>query len=117
MRATGAGWAGRSRPLNCRAPDAGTDASGGRSRRAPQSTPMFSRHHLLQRAREKMRAVKALDDAIARIAREGREPDSWERLFLLQGIQMLSCGNYAFASIDAELAATPASERTPGFAA
>jgi hypothetical protein len=68
--------------------------------------------HRSEREQEKAEAAEAIERALTTIERQGREPDQWERAFLVQAISWLFRGGYRLAAVDAELALTPASERS-----
>ena len=69
--------------------------------------------HLRVREQEKAQAVEAIANALAIIEGDGRHPDLWEKVFLVQAIGMLFRGGYSLAAVDAQLALTPAPERSP----
>jgi hypothetical protein len=68
---------------------------------------------LRERKQERAQAVEAIEHAIATIERDGRDPDLWERVFLVQAIGMLFRGGYSLAAVDAQLVLTPVVERSP----
>jgi hypothetical protein len=68
--------------------------------------------HLRKRTEERASAVAAVEAVIEMIARD-REPDLWERVFLVQAIGALFRGIYSLAIVDAQLALTPVAERSP----
>jgi hypothetical protein len=67
-----------------------------------------------QREREKAVAIAAVENAIAGIERRHREPDLWERVFLVEAIGAISRGCYAAAQTEAMLALTTPDHRSPG---
>ncbi|MBR0967088.1 hypothetical protein JQ554_28100 [Bradyrhizobium diazoefficiens] len=69
--------------------------------------------HLRERALEKARAVGAIEDLFDAIASHDREPDLWERFYLVEAIGALFRGGYRLAEVDAVLALTPVAERSP----
>jgi hypothetical protein len=68
--------------------------------------------HLLKRGEEKARAVAAIEGALKAIESEEREPDLWERVFLVQAVGALFRGIYSLGVVDAHLALTPMAERS-----
>jgi hypothetical protein len=68
--------------------------------------------HYSERVREKSDAVEAIEHTLSVIEGERREPDQWERAFLLQAVSWLFRGGYRIAAVDAELALTPENERS-----
>jgi len=68
--------------------------------------------HHFERARERTEAIEAIERALSAIEGQRREPDQWERSFLLQAISWLFRGGYRIAAVDADLALTPPSERS-----
>jgi hypothetical protein len=76
------------------------------------SVNMSMADHRSEREQEKTEAVEAIEHALATIEGQRREPDKWERLFLVQAIGWLFRGGYRLAAVDAELALTPVSERS-----
>lgn len=68
--------------------------------------------HRAERQREKDAALAAVEQALAAIEADSREPDQWERVFLVQAIGWLFRGAYRIAAVDAQLALTPANERS-----
>jgi hypothetical protein len=64
------------------------------------------------RAAEKAQAVVDIEESISTIEKEGRQPDRWERVFIVQAISMLFRGAYGLARTDAALAVTPPSGRS-----
>ena len=67
---------------------------------------------LRRREQEKNEAVTAIEITLSTVEKEQREPDHWERAFLVQAIDMLFRGAYGLATVDAELALTPLTERS-----
>jgi hypothetical protein len=65
-----------------------------------------------ERVREKVDTVEAIEHALSKIEGDGREPDPWERAFLLQAVNWLFRGGYRLATVNAELAMTPQHERS-----
>ena len=72
---------------------------------------MPAEHHS-ERERERNEAVEAIEQALSAIEGQRREPDPWERAFLLQAVSWLFRGGYRIAAVDAELALTPPNERS-----
>jgi hypothetical protein len=68
--------------------------------------------HRSEREQERAEAVAAIEGALATIEGQGREPDQWERTFLVQAISWLFRGGYRLAVVDADLALTPPHERS-----
>lgn len=67
--------------------------------------------HRAERERERSDAVEAIEHTLSTIEGEHREPDQWERAFLVQAISWLFRGGYRLAVVDADLALTPLNER------
>ncbi|HEX7969888.1 MAG TPA: hypothetical protein VF502_16815 [Stellaceae bacterium] len=65
-----------------------------------------------ERKEAKERAAAALKEVIATIEEEGREPDEWERVALLQGVNAIFWGGYEIAELDARIAAAPKNRRS-----
>jgi len=65
-----------------------------------------------ERTAERDEAVTLLDAAFSTIEAQGREPDAWERSCLAQGINAAYRGAYGMAATEADLALTPAAERS-----
>jgi hypothetical protein len=65
-----------------------------------------------KRVAEKAQAVADIELSISTIEQENRQPDHWERIFLVQAISMLFRGAYGLARTDAALAVTPPSGRS-----
>lgn len=78
-----------------------------------KSTMIEMEDHLRERAVDKARAVAAIEETIDIIAGNDREPDLWERFYLVEAIGALFRGGYGLAVVDAELALTPVAERSP----
>jgi hypothetical protein len=72
---------------------------------------MQTDHHS-ERERERTEAIEAIEHALSAIEGQRREPDQWERAFLLQAISWLFRGGYRIAAVDADLAMTPPTERS-----
>jgi len=72
---------------------------------------MQTDHHS-DRERERTEAIEAIEHALSAIEGQRREPDQWERAFLLQAVSWLFRGGYRIAAVDADLALTPANERS-----
>ena len=68
--------------------------------------------HRSEREQERAEAVAAIEYALVTIEGQHREPDQWERAFLVQAVSWLFRGGYRLAAVDAELALTPPSERS-----
>jgi hypothetical protein len=68
--------------------------------------------HLSDRTTEKNHAVASVEAALATIEGEGRQPDQWERVYLVQAIGMLFRGGYRLSAVDAELALSPLDQRS-----
>ena len=68
---------------------------------------------LADRKRDKRIATAYLRESIATIGAEGRQPDMWERACLTHGISALLRGQYSMSAMDAELALTPPTQRSP----
>jgi hypothetical protein len=68
--------------------------------------------HHSEHEHEKGQAVEAIEQALSTIEERRREPDQWERTFLVQAISWLFRGGYRLAALDADLAMTPPSERS-----
>jgi hypothetical protein len=73
---------------------------------------MPTEHHA-ERVQEKADAVGAIENTLATIEGQRREPDLWEREFLRQAIGWLFRGGYRSAAVNAELALTPHNQRSP----
>jgi hypothetical protein len=71
-----------------------------------------SEKHTAERTAEKKAALSAIEDAIATIESEGREPDLWERELLRQAVGWLFRGGYRSAIINADFALVPKNERS-----
>jgi hypothetical protein len=69
--------------------------------------------YMRDRKDEKDHASADIAAAIAAIEEEGREPDNWERMCLVQAIASIFSGAYRLARSNAELARTPADQRSP----
>jgi hypothetical protein len=69
--------------------------------------------YLQERERERQNAVAAINEAIDSIEQQQREPDQWERLYLVHALSSLSRGIYRLARTEADLALTPPAERSP----
>ena len=69
--------------------------------------------HLQERERERRNAVAAIDEAFDAIEQQQREPDQWERVYLVHALSSLSRGIYLLARTEADLALTPPDERSP----
>lgn len=65
-----------------------------------------------KREQERTEAIEAIEYALSAVEGERREPDQWERTFLLQAVDWLFRGGYRLAAVDAELALTPPNERS-----
>ena len=76
---------------------------------------MSSEEHRAERQQEKDEAVAAIVGALSAIEADKREPDQWERALLVQAIGCLFRGAYRLATVDAQLALTPANERSRTF--
>jgi hypothetical protein len=63
--------------------------------------------HHSEREQEQTEAVEAIEHALSTIEGQRREPDQWERTFLLQAVDWLFRGGYRLAAVDAELTLTP----------
>jgi hypothetical protein len=50
--------------------------------------------HLREREAEKEEAVTAVEEALARIEQQEREPDQWERVFIAEAIGAIFRGSY-----------------------
>ena len=61
---------------------------------------------------ERLCAVQSLKEALRNIGMEGRQPDLWERLSLIYGINALFRGLYRLADASAERAMVPEGERS-----
>jgi hypothetical protein len=68
--------------------------------------------HHSEREQERAEAVEAIELTLSAIEGQHREPDQWERAFLLQAVDWLFRGGYRLATVDAELALTPPNERS-----
>jgi hypothetical protein len=68
--------------------------------------------HHSERELERTEAIEAIEHALSAIEGQRREPDQWERAFLLQAISWLFLGGYRIATVDADLALTPPNERS-----
>jgi hypothetical protein len=68
--------------------------------------------HLQERERERQNAVAAISEAIDAIEQQQREPDQWERVYLMHALSSLSRGIYLLARTEADLALTPTDERS-----
>ncbi len=62
-------------------------------------------------ARDKLRAITAIRDAIKAIDRERREPDPWEKYQLTLALGSALQGHWGYATARAEQALTPPAER------
>jgi hypothetical protein len=69
--------------------------------------------HLREREAEKQDAVTAVEEALAHIEQQKREPDQWERVFIAEAVGAIFRGNYGVACTDVGVAMTPASGRSP----
>jgi hypothetical protein len=73
---------------------------------------MSNEAHRAQRQLEKDQAVAAMEEALSAIEADNREPDEWEQEQLAQAVGCLFRYAYRLAAIHAELALTPADERS-----
>jgi hypothetical protein len=78
----------------------------------PPGSEMSNEDHSAQRQRERDQAVAAMEQALSAIQADNREPDEWERDQLAQAIGCLFRYAYSLAAAHAELALTPADERS-----
>ena len=69
--------------------------------------------HLREREAEKQDTIAALEEALASIEQQHREPDEWERVHFVHGLASLFSGAYSLAACEADLALTPSAERSP----
>jgi hypothetical protein len=69
--------------------------------------------HLREREAEKQDAVTAVEEPLARIEQQEREPDQWERVFIAEAIGAVFRGSYGLARTDVAVAMTPPSGRSP----
>lgn len=74
---------------------------------------MNGTEHMQEREQQKENAITYLEQVIAGIEAERREPDAWERCCLANGIASASRGLYDLAWVDADLALTPEDKRSP----
>jgi hypothetical protein len=61
---------------------------------------------------EKQEAITRLDRVISSIEAAERQPDKWERVYLVLGISHVFRGAYGLAKADASRAMTPPEERS-----
>jgi hypothetical protein len=69
--------------------------------------------HLREREAEKEEAVMAVEEALARIEQQEREPDQWERVFIAEAIGAIFRGSYGLGCTDVAVGMTPPSGRSP----
>jgi hypothetical protein len=68
--------------------------------------------HLRERKAEKQDAVTAVEEALARIEQQEREPDQWERVFIAEAIGAIFRGSYGLACTDVTVGMTPPDRRS-----
>ena len=71
--------------------------------------------YLQERKAEKDSAVAAIEDAIAAIAAQDRQPDLWEKVALVEAIGSVTRGAYRLAEGQAEQALVLPSQRSDVF--
>jgi hypothetical protein len=69
--------------------------------------------HLREREAEKEDAVTAVEEALAIIEEQQREPDQWERVFMVEAIGAIFRGAYGAARTEIAVGMTPPSGRSP----
>ena len=69
--------------------------------------------HLRERETEKQDAITTVEEALARIEQQEREPDQWERVFIVEAIGAIFRGAYGLACTDVAVSMTPPSGRSP----
>jgi hypothetical protein len=55
--------------------------------------------HLREREAEKQDAIAALEEALASIEQQHREPDQWERVHFVHGLASLFSGAYSLRPV------------------
>ena len=68
--------------------------------------------HLREREAEKQDAVTAVEEALAHIEQQDREPDQWERVFIAEAIGAIFRGSYGLACTDVAFGMTPPDGRS-----
>jgi hypothetical protein len=71
--------------------------------------------YMQERKAEKDSAVAAIEDAIAAIAAQDRQPDLWEKVALVEAISSVTRGAYRLAEAQAEQALVLPSQRSDVF--
>jgi hypothetical protein len=69
--------------------------------------------HIQSRQAEKSVAVAEISLALDQLAEQRRNPDQWERVCLVHAFAAVFSGCYRLAAVEARLAMTPPSERSP----
>ena len=69
--------------------------------------------HMQRRKAEKDTATAEVAFALNRMMDERRNPDNWERVYLVYALSSIFRGCYGLATTEARLAMTPPSERSP----
>src|SRR5262245_31850233 len=70
-------------------------------------------NRISERAAEKERAVTQIRRALDTIGREDRQPDGWGKVALAGAIDNVFRGLYTLAEVEAYVAMTPPTERSP----
>jgi hypothetical protein len=68
--------------------------------------------HFRERETEKKDAIESLEEVLASVEQQHREPDQWERVHFVHGLASLFAGAYTLAACEADLALTPPAERS-----
>lgn len=68
--------------------------------------------HLGKREAEKQDAVMAVEEALACVEQQHREPDQWERVFIAEAIGAIFRGGYALACTEVAIGMTPPDGRS-----
>jgi hypothetical protein len=68
--------------------------------------------HLREREAEKQDAVTTVEEALAHIEQQEREPDQWERVFIAEAIGAIFRGSYGLACTDVAVGMTPPDGRS-----
>src|SRR5262245_55143285 len=70
-------------------------------------------NHISERTAEKERAVTHIRRALDAIGQEDRQPDDWEKVSLAGAIDNVFRGLYTLAEVEAYVAMTPPTKRSP----
>jgi hypothetical protein len=73
--------------------------------------------HPRERQADKNNALQIVENALAIIEKENRDPDAWERQSLARAINAIYRGAYNLAAAEARFALVPSEEREPGWQA